>query len=122
MIMSDGVYTKINELVQASFQLNSFCDNIAYNIDECNYYHISDVFHHSFAHKFPKFADIITEFMSKIDARAIRGELKSNTENYDGNMVAMFADLEKECDAYRSLIIDVIELAEYSRDFEVKIF
>lgn len=119
--MTENTRTKIIELVTASFQMNSFCDNIAYNLDEADFMCISEVFHLRFAHKFPEFADILTDLMNKLDARAVRGSLNENTEDYDGNVVAMFADVVKECENYRNLIISAIEIADINGDYEVKI-
>lgn len=122
MLISENTYEKIMGLVTMSFQMNSFCDNIAYNIDVANYADISDIFHHSMAHKFPEFSDMITEVLAKLDVRAIRGGLHEDMQDYAGNLSAMFGDLAMECGKYRQAIIDAIDLAEYEGDYELKIF
>lgn len=122
MLIGESTKEKLINLVTKTFQMNSFCDNIAYNLDGCDFAIISDVFHHSFAHHFPEIADDLTGLMVQLDSQAIRGQLSEDSMDYNGNLVAMFADLVAECEKYRDEIIKTIEIAEYSGDYEVKIY
>lgn len=120
MYISQSTYDKLNDLLQKCFQMNSFCDNLAYNMSMLNMVNTEPIFHEKFAHKFPEFADIISNMMVALGARPVRQGLNDNLNNYN-DFESIFEDLKKEIDSYRTNIIDVIESADLNEDLEVKI-
>ena len=120
MYISQSTYEKLNDFLQMCFQMNSYCDNLAYNMSILNMTNVEPIFHEKFAHAFPGFADIISEMMVKLDARPIRKALSENVDAYD-NFKLIFADLKDNVDKYREQIIGVIESADINGDVEVKI-
>lgn len=120
MYISQSTYEKLNDFLQKCFQMNSYCDNLAYNMSALHMINIEPIFHEKFAHTFPQFADIISEMMVKLDARPIRKALSENIDDYD-NFKLIFADLKENIDIYREDIIGVIESADINGDIEVKI-
>lgn len=120
MYISQSTYEKLNDFLQKCFQMNSYCDNLAYNMTALNMINVEPIFHEKFAHAFPRFADIVSEMMTKLDARPIRTALSENSVYYD-DFKLMFASLKYEVDIYREDIIGVIESADINGDIEVKI-
>lgn len=120
MYISQSTYEKLNDFLQQCFQMNSYCDNLAYNMSALNMVNVEPVFHKKFAHAFPSFADIISEIMIKLDARPMRLALVENVDDYD-NFQLIFADLKDYVDRYREDIISVIESADINDDIEIKI-
>ena len=120
MYISQSTYEKLNDFLQKCFQMNSYCDNLAYNMSTLCMLNVEPIFHEKFAHAFPGFADIISEMMVKLDARPIRKALAENIDDYD-NFKLIFADLKEAIDNYREDIIGVIESADINGDFEVQI-
>ena len=120
MYISQSTYEKLNDFLQKCFQMNSYCDNLAYNMSYLHMINTESVFHQKFAHAFPGFADIVSEMMIKLDAKPIRKALIANVDDYD-NFKLIFADLKDNIDNYRRDIIDVIEAADINGDIEVKI-
>lgn len=120
MYISQSTYEKLNDFLQKCFQMNSYCDNLAYNMSALHMINVEPVFHKKFAHAFPEFADIISEMMVKLDARPIRKALTENIDDYD-NFQLIFTDLKDNIDIYRDDIIGVIESADINSDIEVKI-
>lgn len=100
MYISQSTYEKLNDFLQMCFQMNSYCDNLAYNMSILNMTNVEPIFHEKFAHAFPGFADIISEMMVKLDARPIRKALSENVDAYD-NFKLIFADLKDNVDKYR---------------------
>ena len=115
MYISQSTYEKLNDFLQQCFQMNSYCDNLAYNMSALNMVNVEPVFHEKFAHAFPSFADIISEIMIKLDARPMRLALVENVDDYD-NFQLIFADLKDYVDRYREDIISVIESADINDD------
>lgn len=120
MYISQSTYDKLNDFLQKCFQMNSYCDNLAYNMSALHMINVEPVFHEKFAHVFPGFADIISGMMIKLDARPVRRALSENIDDYD-NFQLIFADLKNTVDTYRDDIIGVIESADINGDIEVKI-
>ena len=120
MYISQSTYEKLNDFLQKCFQMNSYCDNLAYNMSALNMINIEPIFHEKIAHAFPGFADIISEMMIKLDARPIRMALEDNISDYN-NFQLIFADLKEVVDNYRTDIIEVIESADINGDIEVQI-
>ena len=120
MYISQSTYEKLNDFLQKCFQMNSYCDNLAYNMSALHMINVEPVFHKKFTHAFPEFADIISEMMVKLDARPISKALTENIDYYD-NFQLIFTDLKDNIDIYRDDIIGVIESADINSDIEVKI-
>lgn len=120
MYISEASYTALNHLLKSSFQMNSYADNIAYNLGYRKMINCEDIFHHKFAHAFPALADTISEVMLKLEARPLRLALDADTIEYD-SYVAMFDDLKSAVDKYRQEIIEVIAISELNDDYEIKI-
>ena len=120
MYISQSTYEKLNDFLQQCFQMNSYCDNLAYNMSALHMINVEPIFHEKFAHTFPAFADVISEMMVKLDARPTRKSLAENIDDYD-NFQLIFADLKSAIDTYRNDIIGVIESADINGDMEVKI-
>ena len=121
MLISEETRNHLNELVRLSFDANSVVDNLAYNLAYYDYPNIEKILHGSFAHKFPVFADTITDMMIELDARPVRKTVNSHEEDYNGDLIKIFEDNLSMCDDYRRAIIQVIEVAELNEDYEVKI-
>lgn len=121
MQMFKETYDKMNYLLGKSFDCNAQTDNFAYNIDYARYPVTADIFHHSFAHEFPVFADTVSDLMIRLDSRPIRKQINGYDKDYEGDLAAIFADNLLMCETYRQDIIDTIEVAEFNGDYEVKI-
>lgn len=120
MYISDATYEALNNFLTKNFQMNSFCDNIAYNLGYRKMASTEPLFHEKFAHAFPQLADTISDLMLRLEARPVRGNLNSNIIEYQSN-VDMFTDLKREVDAYRLDIFRVIDVADINNDIEVKV-
>lgn len=120
MYISQTTYEKTNDFLQKCFQMNSYCDNLVYNMSALCMFNAEHIFHDKFAHAFPEFADEITDVMVKLNARPVRKGLSNNTEQYE-NYKIIFADLKDAVDQYRDDIIGVIESADINGDTEIKI-
>lgn len=123
MQMSEETRDELNRLIGRCFEMNSFCDNIAYEVGYYNYPHIEKIFHLTFAHAFTgdKFADALSDFMIELEARPVRLPVVGHEKSYDGNLVAIFDDVLAECERFRGDIIHAIEVAELNEDIEVKV-
>ena len=120
MYISQSTYEMLNDFLQKCFQMNSYCDNLAYNMSALQMINVEPVFHEKFAHAFPEFADVVSEMMVKLDAKPARKALIENTDDYN-NFKLIFADLKDNIDHYREDIVSVIESADINGDIEVKI-
>ena len=121
MLMSEETRLQLNELVRVSFEANAVVDNFAYNLAYYDYPNIEKVVHESFAHKFPEFADIISDMMIELDARPVRLGIGMHDKDYEGDLTEIFKDNLGMCEQYRLAIIQGIEVAELNEDYEVKI-
>ena len=120
MYISQSTYEKLNDFLQTCFQMNSFCDNLAYNMSMLNMSIVESIFHEKFAHAFPGFADIVSAMMIKLNARPVRYALEANIDDYD-NFKLIFADLKNVTNGFRQGIMSVIESADINGDIEVKV-
>lgn len=118
--ISESTEKLLNELLTMSFQGNSVADNVAYWLDFNQYVRAQDIFHHKYAHKFPEFADQISDLMTKIGVRPYRGALTENSDDYDTHAQA-FQAIRDFMEKYRLKAIQVIEEAEMNGEVEVKI-
>ena len=121
MYMSQSTYDKLNDFLRECFQMNSFCDNVAYNMSALTMINTENLFHEKFAHAFPGFADQVSGLMVRMNAIPMRKQLSSNCDVYC-DWRACFADLIKASEQYRQSIIEVIECADLNGDLEIKIF
>lgn len=124
MQMSEETRDELNRLIGRCFEMNSFCDNVAYELGYYNFPHIEKIFHLTFAHAFTgdKFADGLSDFMLELEARPVRLPVPEHSKSYNGNLIAMFDDVLLECEKFRQDIIRAIEIAELNEDMEVKIY
>lgn len=120
MKISLETYNQLNDLLQLSFDCNAQADNFAYNIDYTRYPNIGNIYHHSFAHKFPQLADTISDLMIKLNARPVRKALNSYTDEYV-SLVDLFADSDRMVEKYRQAIRKTIDIADINEDYEVRI-
>lgn len=120
MYISEATYEALNDFLGLCFQMNSYCDNIAYNLGYKKMVVTEPIFHEKFAHVFPALADVISELMLNMEARPIRKALEADTYEYENNE-SMFSDLKTNIDKYRQEILRVIEIADFNNDFEIKI-
>lgn len=118
--ISEDVVNKLNDILGRMFQMNSFCDNIAYALDcelECQL--ASKVYHIKFSHDFPSdnLADKLSDVMIYSNIRPVRKALQENISTYE-NIVIAFSDNVKEMELLRELIYKSIEELDY--DFNNK--
>lgn len=121
MVVSSEMITKLNELLSSCFDMNGHSDNVAYWLRFNNYVEATNEFHEKYAHKFPVFADQITEFMAKIKSRPVRMAFPEHVNDYPGTEEA-FADVNDHMLKFIDKIEDCIELAEMNGEGKVKIF
>lgn len=120
MKISEATYNQLNELIKKSFECNAQADNFAYNIDYTRYPNIAEVYHHSFAHKFPQLADVISEMMIKLNARPVRRPVAGFESEYLA-LNDLFADNDRMVEDYRQEIRKTIDIADMNDDYEVRI-
>lgn len=121
MLISKETKDQLNELIKFSFDANATIDNYAYNLAYYHFPNIEEIVHKSFAHKFPVFADILSDMMIRLDARPVRIGLETHDEDFNEDLYKIFEGILTVCDMYRKSIIKVIEVAELNEDYEVKI-
>ena len=121
MLITEPTKNQLNELLKYSFDANAVVDNYAYNLAFYRYSNIEEIVHKHFAHKFPEFADFISDIMILANARPERQSLESHIEDFNGDLYKIFEGLLALCDDYRHSIIKTIEIAEFNEDYEVKI-
>ena len=100
----------LNTLLQATFQMNSHADNCAYWLAFNNFTNISEIFHEKYAHKFPEWADKISDMMINLGYKPERYCLEENNYDYSDYM-ELFEDVETELEHYRELICRTIDTA-----------
>lgn len=121
MTMSKETAEALNSLLQSSFDANAIVDNCAYSLAYNDYNNIEPIVHKAFAHKFPEFADIISDLMIRSNARPVRLGLADHLENYGDDLVGLFKVINDMCEKYRNTIISCIEVADMNSDYEAKI-
>ena len=100
----------MNSLLQVTFQMNSHSDNCAYWLAFNNFINSEKIFHEKYAHKFPEWADSISDLMLKLGMQPIRKSLEDNDYDYS-DYVELFEDVETELDHYRQIIYRTIDVA-----------
>ena len=119
MLISEETRDKLNDVLTHSFLLNMLCDNAVYQIDYSVYPVTAHIVHESYAHYWPQVADQWSDLMIKLNAKPVRGNLIADSEDYNGNLAAIFADIARATEDYRRKVIELIELAELNEDKEV---
>ena len=124
MLMSKETREALNYLMGTFFGNNSEADNLAYCLADSCYPAISEIYHQKFAHFFTGdvMADGVSELMDMLDARPVRLAVAENSNDYEGNLAAIFNDNVDMCSRCRETIIKIIDLAELNDDYEVKIW
>lgn len=123
MLMSQETYNKLNELLERCFSMNSFSDNVAYNLGFYDYRNMESIYHTQWAHFFTgdKMADALSDMMLSLDARPIRLPVAGYERDYEGNLVEMFDDNLRAAEEFRTAIVQTLEVAELNEDTEVKL-
>ena len=121
MAVGEEMANKLNELLGVCFEMNAHSDNVAYWLRYNNYTEASKEFHEKYAHRFPVFADEITEFMAKVKVRPVRLACPAHIDNYAGSEDA-FVNVKEQIQIFMDKIKDAIELAEMNDEVTVKIF
>lgn len=114
--ISKETYQQLNELLQESFACNEDADDCAYNLDFWFLTNMGDIYHHSYAHAFPKLADDISDLMIKLELRPYR----KKAEPYR-NIIDVFKANLDIAERYQRKIKTAIEVADMNNDYEVKI-
>lgn len=120
MKISEATYNHLNDLLQLSFECNAQADNFAYNIDYARYPNIAEIYHHSYAHKFPELADVISALMIKLNARPIRKSIRGFDAEYR-SLRDLFVDNDTMVEKYRDAIRKTIDVADLNGDYEIRI-
>lgn len=122
MQMSEETWSRLNVLLGLTFACNAESDNIAYNIDYAHYPRAGKIYHEAWAHHFPEIADELSDMMIQLDARPVRLALPEFTQDFGGDIVAMFKANLDMAEKYRLEIAKTLEIAEYNGDYEPKLF
>lgn len=105
--LNSKIEDALNILLQATFQMNSHADNCAYWLAYNNFINTEKIFHERYAHKFPEWADFLSNFMIKIGGKPIRKNLEDNDYDYSDH-IELFEDIETELNHYREIIYKTI--------------
>lgn len=100
----------LNSLLQATFQMNAHSDNCAYWLSFNNFTNAGEIFHKKYAHKFPEWADLISDLMIKLGFQPVRKSLEENDYDYT-DYVELFEDVEAELEHYKEIIYRTIDTA-----------
>lgn len=110
-IVKGKIEEMLNSLLQATFQMNSHADNCAYWLAFNNFINTQEIFHKKYAHKFPEWADLISDLMIKLGVQPIRKNLEDNDYDY-ADIAELFEDVETELEHYRETIYKIINTIE----------
>lgn len=108
----------LNELLRLTFQNNSHADNCAYNLAYLTMPQVEKVYHEAYAHKFPEWADMISDCMVSLGGVPIRLSLEANVERHE-DFKEIFAETQKNLMEYREKIYEVIEIADMHNNREI---
>ena len=122
MLISEETYNKLNELLTESFKLNHLMDNLVYQIDYEAYPNIAKIVHESYAHVWPAFADNISDFMIRLNAKPIRNNFTAQYTDHNGDLQGIFKDITRYTEEYRGKVLETLDVAEMQDDAETKIF
>lgn len=115
---TDGkVEEMLNSLLQATFQMNSHADSCAYWLAHNGFVNTQEIFHKKYAHKFPEWADLISDLMIKLSVQPIRKGLEDNDYEYS-DYVELFEDVEAELEHYKEIIYRTIDTMETFKNRE----
>ena len=118
MYLDNTTERQLNLLLQKTFQMNSHADNCAYWLAAHDFVQSQKIYHEKYAHKFPAWADGLTDLMINLHCRPVRQGLESNVRDYS-NHKELFEDTEETLIDYRKVIYDTIEIAEINNDREI---
>lgn len=121
MLMSEDTRIAVNELIGACFDFNAKSDNIAYNLGYYDFKSIEGIYHSVWAHHWPDAADSLSDMMLSLDARPVRTAVPAYSEDFNGNLIAMFDENYKAVTEFREKALRTLELAELNGDTEVKL-
>lgn len=119
--MEAKVEEMLNSLLQATFQMNSHADNCAYWLAFNDFVGSQEIFHKNYAHKFPEWADLISDLMIKLGGQPIRKSLEDNDYDYS-DFVELFEDVETELEHYKETIYRTIDTMETYKIREIVSF
>ena len=122
MLLTAETKSKLDALLTDSFLLNMQLDNLVYQIDALGYVNMGPIFHESFAHKAPQWADEISTFMNKMNACPIRGNLVADYQDFGGDIGAIFEKVSALMNEYRKKAIEALDIAEFNEDREAQLF
>lgn len=108
----------LNELLKLTFQENSYADNCAYNLAYLTMHQAEKIYHEAYAHKFPEWADMISDCIISLGGVPIRLGLETSTERYE-DFKEVFIETQNNLIEYRDKIYEVIEIADMHNNREV---
>ena len=111
----------LNELLRITFQSNSHADNCAYNLAYLVLPQAEKTYHETYAHKFPEWADMISECMVSLGGVPVRQALEANVEKYE-TIEEIFEETQNNLLLYREKIYEAIEIADIHNNREVVCF
>jgi bacterioferritin (cytochrome b1) len=111
----------LNELLRATFQSNSHADNCAYNLAFLVMPKAEKIYHETYAHKFPEWADMISDCVISLGGVPVRQALEANIERYE-NIEDIFEETQDNLLVYRDKIYEAIETADIHNNREVVCF
>lgn len=110
-LLKPDVIDKLNDLLRFMFKANSFGDLVAYQLESWGYHDASDIYHHQISHKFPVWADNVSDFMYNMGAMPVR-------KGFDGDDHE-FESIEKIFKDNYQLFINLTDyIAQLIEEFE----
>ena len=110
--ISEETVNVLNDLLKEFFKGNSVADNIAYNLDAMGLHKCAAIYHENFAHYFPSEADVITERMTKLNAKAVRRGFSGDENTYSSITEAFRASFDL-AEHMRERILNAIDILDY---------
>lgn len=118
MYLNTTTEQQLNILLRQTFQMNSHADNCAYWLATHDFVQTQKIYHEKYAHKFPAWADELTDLMINLQSKPVRQGLENNIHDYADHK-ELFEDTETKLSDYRQTIYDTIEIAEINNDREI---
>ena len=110
--ISEETVNVLNDLLKDMFKANSTADNIAYALDFSGLHHCSAIYHESVAHVFGTWADMISECMTKLNARAVRRSFPGDEKDYSG-ITEVFTDNLRLLENIRAKVLHALDILDY---------
>lgn len=108
----------LNELLKLTFQCNSHADNCAYNLAYLTMSQAEKLYHEVYAHKFPEWADMISDYIVSLGGVPVRLGLEPNVERYE-DFKEVFIETQENLKEYREKIYEVVEIADMHNNREI---